>query len=105
MVSDIPTRDGEIIYPFLQCVVCWSQYISNITHYNCIGKNKYLWFRALTGLLETPADGSTSADLSSTTGEDTPEVIMREIRDQRQEIQTALGFRTLSVLRYSYFNK
>jgi hypothetical protein len=67
-------------------------------------ETKYLWFRALTGLLETPADGSTSADLSAT-GEDTPEVIIREIRDQRQEIQTALGFRSLSVLRYSYFNK
>jgi hypothetical protein len=79
-------------------VVCWSQYISNITQYKCIGKNKYLWFRALTGLLETPVDGSTTADLTAT-GEDTPEVIIREIRDQRQEIQTALGFRSLSVLR------
>jgi hypothetical protein len=56
-------------------------------------------FRAVTGLLEA-ADAEDLSSKEAASGSDyTPEAVRGELLEQRKEIEAALGFRALSVLR------
>jgi hypothetical protein len=58
-----------------------------------------LVYRAVTGLLEA-ADAEDLSSKEAASGSDyTPEAVRGELLGQRKEIEAALGFRALSVLR------
>ena len=57
-----------------------------------------VFFRSVTALLESPEGEMTSREAYKLP-EDSQEAVREEIHNQRQEIGTALGFRSLSVLR------